>query len=132
MGVMYAWFHTYRVVGPNPAAELALTPQQVHRLRSFMVTMRGLLSIGTLWTPTGTTRARAACPDGRSGREPSHRSPSGAIEPCPIIQFAKETIHDGGSFYNAMTSSAFLNDFRQTAAKATRGCIVLERTRPGA
>jgi hypothetical protein len=26
-----------------------------------------------------------------------------------------------------MTSSAFLRDFRETAAKATRGCIVLER-----
>ena len=26
MGVMYAWFHTYRVIGPNPALELALTP----------------------------------------------------------------------------------------------------------
>src|SRR5438270_8612517 len=34
MGVMYAWFHTYRVIGPNPAPELALTPEQVHRLRS--------------------------------------------------------------------------------------------------
>jgi hypothetical protein len=26
-----------------------------------------------------------------------------------------------------MTSSAFLRDFRETAAKATRGCVVLER-----
>ena len=47
-----------------------------------------------------------------------HIGPSSAIEPCPIIQFARESIHDGGSFYKAMTGSAFLNDFRQTAAQA--------------
>ena len=46
MGVMYAWFHTYRVIGPNPAPELALTPEQVHRLRRFTVTMRRTLPIG--------------------------------------------------------------------------------------
>jgi hypothetical protein len=56
-----------------------------------------------------------------------HIGPSGAIEPCPIIQFARETIHDGRDFYDTMTGSAFLSDFRRTAAQATRGCIVLER-----
>ena len=29
MGVHYAWFHTYRAVGPKPHPELALTPEQV-------------------------------------------------------------------------------------------------------
>jgi hypothetical protein len=56
-----------------------------------------------------------------------HIGPSGAIEPCPIIQFATETIHDGPSVYELMNGSEFLKDFRETAAKATRGCIVLER-----
>src|SRR5439155_1371750 len=52
----------------------------------------------------------------------------GDIEPCPIIQFARETIHDNnGSIYETFNNSAFLRDFRQTAAKATRGCVVLER-----
>ena len=55
-----------------------------------------------------------------------HISPYGDIEPCPIIQFAKETIHDR-AISTTMTGSAFLSDFRETAAKATRGCIVLER-----
>jgi MoaA/NifB/PqqE/SkfB family radical SAM enzyme len=124
MGVMYAWFHTYRVVGPNPAPALALTPEQVHRLRSFMVTMRRTLPIGIVdayWDDKG----EALCPMATGVSH--HIGPSGAIEPCPIIQFARETIHDGGSFYSAMTGSAFLDDFRRTAAKATRGCIVLER-----
>jgi len=124
MGVMYAWFHTYRVIGPNPASELALTPDQVRRLRSFMVTMRRSLPIGIVdayWDDKG----EALCPMATGVSH--HIGPSGAIEPCPIIQFARESIHDGGSFYKAMTESAFLNDFRQTAAQATRGCIVLER-----
>jgi len=51
----------------------------------------------------------------------------GDIEPCPIIQFAKETIHDDVPLKDKFQNSAFLRDFRQTAAENTRGCIVLER-----
>jgi MoaA/NifB/PqqE/SkfB family radical SAM enzyme len=124
MGVIYAWFHTYRVVGPKPAPQLALTPEQVHRLRRFVVRMRRLLPIGIVdayWDDQG----EALCPMATGVSH--HIGPSGAIEPCPIIQFARETIHEGGSFYSLMTKSAFLNDFRRTAAQVTRGCIVLER-----
>jgi hypothetical protein len=56
-----------------------------------------------------------------------HISPYGDIEPCPIIQFATENIKDKPSVYEMMNGSEFLRDFRETAAKATRGCIVLER-----
>jgi hypothetical protein len=57
-----------------------------------------------------------------------HISPWGDIEPCPIIQFANESITDNdGDIYKTMTESRLLEDFRKTAAKATRGCIVLER-----
>jgi hypothetical protein len=49
------------------------------------------------------------------------------VEPCPIIQFATESVGDGRDFYERLTRSAFLRDFRQTAARTTRGCIVLER-----
>src|SRR5438132_4704967 len=45
MGVHYAWFHTYRVVGPNPHPELALRPEQVLRVRRFVVEMRSKLPI---------------------------------------------------------------------------------------
>ena len=124
MGVMYAWFHTYRVIGPNPSPELALTPDQVHQLRCFMVKMRRTLPIGIVdayWDDKG----EALCPMATGVSH--HIGPSGAIEPCPIIQFARESIHDKGSLYNMMTGSAFINDFRRTAAQATRGCIVLER-----
>jgi hypothetical protein len=57
-----------------------------------------------------------------------HIGPFGDVEPCPIVQFAKESIRDNdGDLFKTMTESKLLKDFRQTAAKATRGCIVLER-----
>jgi hypothetical protein len=56
-----------------------------------------------------------------------HISPAGDIEPCPIIQFAKETIDDERGIKRTMVESEFLRDFRELAASTTRGCIVLER-----
>lgn len=124
MGVHYAWFHTYRVVGPKPSAELALTPEQVLQVRRFVVRMRGRLPIGLIdayWDDQG----QALCPMATGVSH--HIGPSGDIEPCPIIQFARESIHDRRGIYETFTRSAFLKDFRETAAEATRGCIVLER-----
>ena len=43
------------------------------------------------------------------------------------LGFATSTVRDGPSIYETMTKSAFLRDFREAAAGATRGCIVLER-----
>jgi hypothetical protein len=54
-------------------------------------------------------------------------SPTGDIEPCPIIQFATENIRDSRGIYETMRSSAFLRDFRELSGRATRGCVVLER-----
>ena len=124
IGVHYAWFHTYRVVGPHPSPELALRPEQVLDLRRFIVKMRARLPIAIVdayWDDKG----EALCPMATGVSH--HIGPSGAIEPCPIIQFATETIHDKPSVYELMNGSGFLKDFRETAAKATRGCIVLER-----
>jgi MoaA/NifB/PqqE/SkfB family radical SAM enzyme len=124
LGVHYAWFHTYRVVGPNAAPELALRPDQVIAIRRFIVQMRSrvpLAIVDAYWDDKG----EALCPmvTGIS----HHISPYGDVEPCPIIQFARETIHDRESLFETMTQSAFLDDFRKTAAGATRGCVVLER-----
>jgi len=124
MGVHYAWFHTYRVVGPSPHPELALRPDQVLAVRRFIVKMRSRLPIAIVdayWDDRG----EALCPMATGVSH--HISPYGDIEPCPIIQFARETIREGESVYKTMTESAFLRDFRTTAAQATRGCIVLER-----
>ena len=124
MGVHYAWFHTYRVIGPNPSPELALRPEQVVAVRRFIVQMRRRLPIAIVdayWDDRG----EALCPMATGISH--HISPYGDVEPCPIIQFARETVRDGDSFYHTMTQSAFLRDFRTTAAATTRGCIVLER-----
>jgi MoaA/NifB/PqqE/SkfB family radical SAM enzyme len=124
LGVHYAWFHTYRVVGPKPAPELALRPEQVLAVRKFIVKMRAKLPIGIIdayWDDKG----EALCPMATGVSH--HISPYGDIEPCPIIQFARESVHDRASIYETLTRSQFLRDFRETAAKATRGCIVLER-----
>jgi MoaA/NifB/PqqE/SkfB family radical SAM enzyme len=124
LGVHYAWYHTYRVVGPNASPELALTPEQVLRVRRFGVEMRAKLPIAIVdayWDDRG----EALCPMATGVSH--HISPYGDIEPCPIIQFATESIYDRSSLFETMTRSTFLHDFRETAAKATRGCIVLER-----
>lgn len=124
MGVHYVWFHTYRVVGPEPSPELALTPDQVVSIRRFIVEMRTKMPIGIV-EPYWDDRGQALCP--MSTGVSHHIGPSGAIEPCPIIQFATENIHDGPDVYQLMSKSEFLDDFRRTSAEATRGCVVLER-----
>lgn len=124
-GVHYMWFHTYRPVGPDAAPELALRPEQVLSVRRFAVEMRSKKAIGFVdayWDDKG----QALCPAATGISH--HIGPWGDVEPCPIIQLATESIDDNdGDLYKTLTESKYLEDFRKTAAKATRGCIVLER-----
>lgn len=125
IGVHYAWFHTYRAVGPDAAPELALTPEQIRAVRRFAVEMRNEKPIGFVdayWDDRG----QALCPAAIGISH--HVSPWGDVEPCPIIQFANESIRDNdGDIFKTLTESELLDDFRKTAAETTRGCIVLER-----
>ena len=124
LGAHYAWFYTYRVVGPNPSAELALSPEQVLKVRRFIVEMRKkhpIAIVDAYWDDKG----QALCP--MSTGISYHIGPGGDIEPCPILQFAKESIHDGPSVFDLITKSDFIQDFRKSSAGATRGCVVLER-----
>ncbi len=124
-GVHYVWFHTYRPIGPVPNPQLALTPDQVVKLRRFVMDVRNTKPIAVV-DAYYDDRGEALCPAATGISH--HIGPFGDVEPCPIIQFAKETIRDNdGDIYKTMTESALLKDFRKTAAKATRGCIVLER-----
>lgn len=124
MGVFYSWFHTYRPVGPDAKPELALTPEQQLKVREFVVTMRAKKPIAIV-DAYYDGRGQALCPavTGIS----HHISPWGDIEPCPIVQFTKESIYDERGAVQAIKGSAFLRDFRELAASTTRGCIVLER-----
>jgi hypothetical protein len=124
MGVFYTWFHIYRPVGPDACPELALTPEQQLAARKFVVEMRAkkpIIIVDAYYDGEG----RALCPAATGFTH--HISPWGDIEPCPIIQFAKESIHDQRPLKETFNNSAFLRDFRELAASSTRGCIVLER-----
>jgi MoaA/NifB/PqqE/SkfB family radical SAM enzyme len=124
MGVHYTWYHTYRPVGPKINAQLALTPEQITQARRFITTQRARQPIAIV-DAYYDHQGKALCP--MSTGISHHVSPTGHIEPCPIIQFATESINDERGLYETFTSSAFLKDFRETSAKLTRGCIVLER-----
>ena len=124
MGVHYAWYHTYRPVGPKMNPQLALRPDQLTRVRRFVVEMRARVPIALIDAYYGHDGS-ALCP--MSTGISHHVSPRGDIEPCPIIQFATETIRDPRGLHATMRDSAFLKDFRELSARQTRGCVVLER-----
>lgn len=124
MKVMYVWYHVYRPVGPDAKPELALSPEQQRRVRKFVVDIRCTKPIGVI-DAYYDHDGQALCPAATGISH--HIGPWGDIEPCPIVQFAKESIHDSRPLREVFRESAFLHDFRQMAAQATRGCIVLER-----
>ncbi|MEK6238414.1 MAG: radical SAM protein, partial [Planctomycetales bacterium] len=124
MGVMYAWYYIYRPMGPDAQADLSLSPEQQREARQFVVDMRAkkpIVMIDAYYDGQG----QALCPavTGIS----HHISPWGDIEPCPVIQFTKESIHDERHIKDVFTESEFLADFRKVTAQETRGCVVLER-----
>jgi MoaA/NifB/PqqE/SkfB family radical SAM enzyme len=123
-GAHYVWYHSYRPVGPKMSQELALTPEQLVRIRRFVVEMRAKMPIAMI-DAYYDHKGQALCP--MSTGISHHVSPRGEIEPCPIIQFATENIKDKGDLFDIMRNSKFLHDFRQLSAQATRGCVVLER-----
>ena len=123
-GVHYVWYHTYRPVGEHATPDLALRPEQVLQVRRFVVQMRSRLPLAMVdayWDDKG----QALCPMATGISH--HINPWGDIEPCPIIQFATDTIDDERDLFDVLNGSSFIKDFRETAAAATRGCVVLER-----
>jgi MoaA/NifB/PqqE/SkfB family radical SAM enzyme len=128
MGVMYTWFHVYRPMGPDANPQLCLTPEQQRRAREFVVEMRAkkpIVIVDAYYDGEG----RALCPAATGISH--HINPWGDIEPCPIVQFTRETIHatagDPRPLRDKFLDSTFLRDFRELAQSTTRGCIVLER-----
>ena len=124
LGALYMWYHTYRPMGPEAAPELALSPEEQLKIRRFVVEMRCKKPIGII-DAYYDARGQALCPAATGFTH--HISPWGDIEPCPIVQFAKESIYDDRPLAETLNHSRFLRDFRELAASHTRGCIVLER-----
>jgi MoaA/NifB/PqqE/SkfB family radical SAM enzyme len=128
MGVLYTWFHVYRPMGPDACEDLCLTPQQQLQVRKFVVEMRAKKPI-IIVDAYHDGEGRALCPAATGITH--HINPWGDVEPCPIIQFSRESIHateeDPRPLREKLLQSEFLRDFRNLAASTTRGCIVLER-----
>lgn len=128
MGVLYTWFHIYRPMGPDANPQLCLSPEQQLRARKFVVETRArkpIVIIDAYYDGEG----QALCPAATGISH--HINPWGDIEPCPIVQFTRESIHateaDQRSLREKFIDSEFLQDFRTLAQSSTRGCIVLER-----
>jgi len=124
MGVFYTWFHVYRPMGPEASPELALSREDQNRLRQFVVDMRAtkpIIVVDAYYDQAG----EALCPAATGITH--HINPWGGIEPCPIVQFVTDSIHDESKTLHQKFNSPFLQDFRELARDTTRGCIVLER-----
>lgn len=128
MGVLYTWFHVYRPMGPDACSDLCLTPEQQLQVRKFVVEMRAKKPI-IIVDAYHDGEGKALCPAATGITH--HINPWGDVEPCPIIQFSRESIHstaeDPRPLREKLLKSEFLRDFRNLAASTTRGCIVLER-----
>ena len=125
-GVHYLWYYIYRPAGANPSPEMTLSEEQIVALRSFIVKLRGrvpMMIVDAYWDHEG----RAQCPAATGISH--HINPRGDIEPCPVIQFACDSIHDERPLAEVIAGSAFLNDARATLAATGRGCILMDNPR---
>ncbi|NOU18104.1 MAG: radical SAM protein [Bacteroidales bacterium] len=121
-GVVYLWYYIYRPSGENPCYDLALSSEEIERLRYFLVdgrTKYPLVLIDSYWDADGNPFCPAS--EGLS----HHINPSGNIEPCPVIQYSCDNINseDLKSVYE---NSTFLKDFKVEISKKTKGCILME------
>ncbi len=125
-GAHYLWYYIYRPAGPNPSPERALSADQILQLRRFIVDARTrapLILVDAYWDHEG----RALCPAATGIA--LHIAPNGAIEPCPVLQFAGENIGEGNGLAETLRHSALLRTFRDEVSPRTRGCIIMEDPR---
>jgi MoaA/NifB/PqqE/SkfB family radical SAM enzyme len=121
-GVIYLWYYIYRPVGKDATIELALSQDEIEKLRIFLVEARSkfnIVIIDAYWDQNG----KGLCP-AASGLS-HHINASGDIEPCPIIQFASNNVAEG-SLEHSYRNSGFLGEFKSEIPLRTSGCIVME------
>jgi MoaA/NifB/PqqE/SkfB family radical SAM enzyme len=124
-GVCYLWYYIYRAVGPHPNPGLCLTREDILRLRRFLVESRTsapLLLVDAYWDENGQPICPAA--EGIS----HHINPLGAVEVCPPIQFACDSLTAGevGSLSSTIADSRFLQRFRSFVPSVSDGCILMD------
>jgi MoaA/NifB/PqqE/SkfB family radical SAM enzyme len=121
-GVLYLWYYIYRPVGKDATLELALSKDEIEKLRTFLVEARTkykIVIVDAYWDQNG----KGLCP-AASGLS-HHINASGDIEPCPIIQFATDNVADG-DLENIYKNSKFLAEFKDEIPKLTSGCVVMD------
>jgi MoaA/NifB/PqqE/SkfB family radical SAM enzyme len=121
-GVIYLWYYIYRPTGENPHYELALSPEDILRLRHFLVDGRikyPMVLIDSYWGADGEPFCPAA--EGLS----HHINPEGDIEPCPVIQYSCDNIRSG-DLNRIYENSIFIKDFKTAVNQQTKGCIFME------
>lgn len=121
-GVLYLWYYIYRPVGKDATVELALSLEEINKLRRFLVDARtkyNIVIVDAYWDQNG----RGLCP-AASGLS-HHINASGDIEPCPVIQFAGENVADG-ELDVLYKKSTFLADFKAEIPLKTKGCVVMD------
>ena len=121
-GVLYLWYYIYRPVGKDATVELALSQDEINKLRTFLVEARTLYNIvivDAYWDQNG----KGLCP-AASGLS-HHINASGDIEPCPVIQFAGENVADG-DLSDLYKNSKFLEEFKAEIPLKTTGCVVMD------
>ena len=121
-GVLYIWYYIYRPTGEKPNYELALDASEILRLRKFLVegrTRYPMVLIDSYWRANGEPFCPAA--EGLS----HHINANGDIEPCPVIQMARENVSDG-NLKVTYENSVFLRDFRTEILQKTKGCVLME------
>ena len=122
-GVHYLWYYIYRPVGPNPCNELALSEEEILKLREFIVNIRTkapIMVIDTYWDDKG----KALCP-GAVGIS-HHINAYGDIELCPPVQFALDNVNSGKNLVETIENSSFLRNIRNEIPQKTQGCILLD------
>jgi MoaA/NifB/PqqE/SkfB family radical SAM enzyme len=122
LGVLYIWYYIYRPAGSNPNYDLTLDLNDITRLRKFLVEGRmhfPVILIDSYWRANGEPFCPAA--DGLS----HHINASGFIEPCPVVQLARENI-SADDLIGAYENSEFLKDFKREIHNKTKGCVLME------
>ena len=121
-GVVYLWYYIYRPTGEDPHYELALSSDDILRLRVFLVegrTKYPIVLIDSYWGADGEPFCPAA--EGLS----HHINPDGNIEPCPVIQFSCDNIRSG-DLKSVYENSSFIKGFKTEVNQQTKGCILME------
>lgn len=122
LGVLYIWYYIYRPAGSKPNYDLTLDTVEITRLRRFLVEGRTkfpVILIDSYWRANGEPFCPAA--DGLS----HHINPAGFVEPCPVVQIARENISADDLILN-YENSVFLRDFKDKIHIKTKGCILME------